>query len=151
MLRFLGIVFLALAACLVMSLAWAFQQDKGARRYVASAVPAIFQEWDLEALRQRSSEQLINDPQFHSVAPQMFAMLANGLGRLKTTQEPEGSAEYGWGDASPAQGTYGNYLIRAEFERGVAELRLIVVRERSGWKIRAFNVNSPVLAKTLAR
>ena len=147
MLKFLGITFLVLVACAALFLVWAFQQDNSARRYVASAVPAVFKEWDAEALRQRSSEELINDAQFRAGVPQMFAILGNALGRLKTTEEPEGSAGYGWGDASPAQGTYGDYFIRAEFERGAAELHLIVVRERGGWRIRAFNVNSPVLAR----
>jgi hypothetical protein len=36
---------------------------------------------------------------------------------------------------------------RAQFERGEAELRLIVVREGSSWKVRGFNVDSPALLK----
>jgi hypothetical protein len=147
MLKFLGITLLVVVACAALFLVWAFQQDKSARSYVASAVPAVFKEWDVEALRQRSSEELVNDPQFHDGVTQMFAMLGSALGRLKTMDEPKGSAGYNWGDASPAQGTYGDYLIRAQFEHGAAELRLIVVRERNAWRIRAFNVNSPVLAR----
>jgi hypothetical protein len=127
--------------------AWGLQQDKSARRYVSSAVPVIFSEWDLDALKQRSSSELSTDPQFRSEAARMFTALATTLGKLKSAQEPQGSAGYGWGDQSPAEGTYGDYLIRTEFERGPAEIRLLLVREAGGWKIRAFNVNSPALMK----
>ena len=126
---------------------WAFQQDRSARRYVSAAVPAIFNEWDFDALNRRSSDELSRDPQFRSQAPQMFLALHNMLGQLRTSQEPQGSAGYNWGAASPAQGTYGDYFIRAEFERGTAELHLLVVREHGQWKIRGFNVNSPVMMK----
>jgi hypothetical protein len=148
-LRVLGILFLVLLVSIGMFLVWAYQQDKSARSYVTSAVPAIFGEWDLEALQRRASEQLSNDPQFRLNTPQMFWMLERRLGKLKRTQEAEGSAGYNIGNALPAQGTYGDYLIRAEFERGVAELRLLVVRERGAWKIRGFYVNSPIPAKSL--
>jgi len=148
-LRFLGIVFLVLLVSLGMFFAWAFQQDKSARSYVTHAVPAIFNDWNFDALQNRASEQLSNDPQFRSNAPRMFLMLQRALGKLKQAQEPEGSSGYNVGNVSPAQGTYGDYLIRAEFERGEAELRLLLVRERGVWRIRAFNVNSPVLARPL--
>jgi hypothetical protein len=149
-LRFLGIVFVTLLPFIATSFAWAFQQDKSARRYVAAAVPAIFNDWNVDALKQRASEQLNDDPQFSSGASRLFLMLDKALGELKETEEPRGNAGYGWGDASPAQGTYGDYFIRAEFERGPAELRLLVVREHGAWRIRGFNVNSPVLAKRSA-
>jgi hypothetical protein len=146
-LRVLGIAFLGLLVWLGLFFSWAHQQDKSARRYVSAAVPAIFNEWDLDALKQRASEQLSNDPQFRSDAPRMFLMLQRALGKLKRTQDAEGTAGYNVGGTSPAQGTYGDYVIRAEFERGDAELRLLVVRERGAWRIRGFNVNSPVLAR----
>jgi len=148
MLRVLGIVFLVFLVSIGMFFVWAFQQEKSARSYVSAAVPAIFNEWNFEVLQQRASEQLLNDPQFDS-APQMFRMLGRALGKLKTAQEPEGTAGYNLGTASPAQGTYGDYLIRAEFERGQAEVRLLIVRERGVWRIRGFNVNSPVLGRPL--
>jgi hypothetical protein len=148
-LRVLGIVFLVLLISIGMFFAWAYQQDKSARSYVSAAVPAIFNEWDVDALKRRASEQLSNDPQFRSAAPQMFLMLQRALGKLKRTQEAEGTAGYNVGGMSPAQGTYGDYVIRAEFERGEAELRLLVVRERGAWRIRGFNVNSPALARPL--
>jgi hypothetical protein len=147
MLRFLGISFLVLIGGAVTFVAWAAQQDKSARRYVSAAVPAIFNEWDVEALNQRASDDLKNESQFRSAVPQMFLTLKHALGPLKTTEEPQGSAGFNWGSTGPAQGTYGDYLIRAQFERGEAELRLIVVRERDAWKIRGFNVNAPVPLK----
>lgn len=147
MLRVLGIAFLVILVSVGMFFAWAFQQYKSAGSYVSLVVPAIFNEWDLDALNQRASEELSNDPQFRSNAPRMFQMLGTALGKLKRTQEPEGTAGYNWGDVSPAKGTYADYLIRAEFERGEAELRLLLVRERGAWKIRGFNVNSPALAR----
>lgn len=145
MLKVFGIAFLALLAGFAVFFAWGLQHDKSARRYVSSAVPAIFNEWDLDALKQRSSSELNADPQFRSEAARMFSALAATLGKLKSAREPEGSAGYGWGNQSPAKGTYGDYVIRAEFERGPAEIRLVLVQEEGGWKIRGFNVNSPVL------
>jgi hypothetical protein len=147
MLKFLGISFLVLLACVAMFVIWGTQQDRSARRYLASAVPAIFNEWDIEALQRRASDELKNEPQFGLRVPVMFLMLRDVLGPLKTIEEPQGSAGFNWGNSGPAQGTYGDYLIRARFERGEAELRLLVVREGSNWRIRAFNVNSPALLK----
>jgi|KBSMisStandDraft_5_1062788.scaffolds.fasta_scaffold111568_5 hypothetical protein len=144
MLRFLGISFLVLVGCAVMFVIWASQQDRSARRYVSSAVPAIFNEWDVEALNQRASDDLKKEPQYHSAVPRMFLGLKHTLGPLKSAEEPQGSAGYNWGSDAPVQGAYGDYLIRVRFERGEAEVRLIVVRERGAWKVRGFNVGAPV-------
>jgi len=90
------------------------------------------------------SDDLKKEPQYHSAVPRMFLGLKHTLGPLKSAEEPQGSAGYNWGSDAPVQGAYGDYLIRVRFERGEAEVRLIVVRERGAWKVRGFNVGAPV-------
>jgi hypothetical protein len=45
------------------------------------------------------------------------------------------------------RGTWAEYLIKAEFEAGPAEIRIVLKRVSDSWQIREFHVNSPAFSR----
>ena len=145
MLRILGLIFLTLVVGAAIAVAVGIRQDQRAREYVSSSVRRIYQNWDFSELTDRASVQLRREPGFDTAGPQMFQMMSGVFGPLVTAGEPSGRAGFGWGKGSKARGTYGEYLVHAKFKAGDADLKLLVVKEHGAWRIRAFNVESPLL------
>lgn len=148
MLRILGLVFLSIIAMVAIAVGFSIRQDRHAREYVVTAIPAIYKDWNFGEIKSRAAAQLRDDPQFNSAGPPMFEMLRNTFGPLQKADEPQGSAGYGWGDGAPARGTYGDYVAHATFAKAEAELELFVVKENGEWRIAGFHVNSPALVQT---
>jgi hypothetical protein len=145
LLRILGLIFLTLVVGAAIAAAYGIRQDHGARKYVSSSVERIYQDWDFAELTDRASAQLRREPGFETGGKQMFQMMSGVFGPLVTAGEPRGSAGVGWGKGSKAQGTYGEYHVPAKFKAGEADLTLLVVKEQGAWRIRGFNVESPLL------
>jgi hypothetical protein len=147
MLRFLGLVFLAgifLAAG--MFGAW-YYHDVQARKFVTAAIPAMYRNWDPEAMHRRALPAMLEEKELEGGAHQMFDFMSRALGPLQSVEPLEGSMRYGWGDEHIPRGFIGRYWARARFERDQALVSIGVVKSDGVWRITHFKVESDALTE----
>lgn len=120
--------------------------DADSKIYVKSAVVAIADDWDAEALWQRSS------PQFRAVTKEQdlrnfFDAARESLGRMVAYGGASGQAAIMVSDKG--RSVAANYTVKATFEKGSADIQVGIVKAGSHWEIEGFHVDSSTLMRSL--
>ena len=148
----LGSIFLALIVLGGIGIAFVAVRgnalDKESKTYADAAIPAIVTTWTDKALLDRAS------PEFNkgTTAVQVYHMFRwweGSLGRLQKCEPAQGqslmSVTSQSGKRISAQCT-----AKAQFEKGEATIRLVLVKHGDQWQINGFEVTSPQLAPPAA-
>jgi len=118
--------------------------DKSSKEYVDDAIPAIVTAWSPDQLLKRESKA------FQKATPdeQMVKLFEvfRKLGALKSYQGNKGEANISY---TPENGKVvtATYVGSATFEKGDAQIRMVLTQENGAWKILGFRVDSPVFLK----
>jgi hypothetical protein len=120
--------------------------DAESKAYVDKAVVAIADDWDADALWQRSS------PRFRKATKEddlrnFFAAARGALGRLVECRSTSGQATVMLTPTGSV--TTASYTVEAQFEKGVAEIRIGAVKDGSQWRIEGFHIDSAALMRSL--
>ncbi len=120
--------------------------DAESKAYVDKSVTAITLDWDADALWQQSS------PHFRQMTKQedlrnFFDAAREALGRLVATRGATGQATISVVNAVKI--VTANYTVRAQFEKGDADILVGVVKNGSQWRIEGFHINSGTLMRSL--
>ncbi len=132
------IVFIILMLAAVAGLvALGKKYDKESKAFVDTAVQAIVADWDIEELQKRASSEFNDEVDYESLAED-FSTLQQ-LGKLV---EYKGSR----GDSNITISLSGyaitaDYTATAEFEAGLAEMQVSLVRREGRWQILDFSVS----------
>jgi hypothetical protein len=149
-LKILGAVFLSLIVIVVIAAVILIPKslwlNDDAVAYLEKNIPAIVEHWDAAELEKRSASEILTDESKVGL-PRMFKWLET-LGNLKGLETPLGQIGTGTLPGTPFNGTWGTYTIKAEFESGPAEIKVVLKRVGESWEILGFTVNSPALLPT---
>jgi len=143
----LGSIFLALLLLAALGIGFVAMRgnalDKESKAYADAAIPAIVTSWLDKALLDRAS------PEFNQATTavqvyHMFRSWESNLGRFQKCEPAQGQSlmsvtTYG-GKTISAQ-----YTAKAQFERGEAIIRLVLIKHGDQWQILRFDVKSPKL------
>jgi hypothetical protein len=142
---FLGITFLVLIVIGIVSLALvaikAARLDKESKQYVDAMIPAIVSDWNKQKLLECASPELLASTKNDDL-DKLFSLFQK-LGRLR---EYKGSA----GDANVSVTTQhgkvisANYVAKAEFDAGPAEINVALIKHGDNWQVLGFNVSSEI-------
>jgi hypothetical protein len=117
--------------------------DKESKAYADAAIPAIITTWLDKALLDRASHEF-NQATTAVQVYHMFRWWESSLGRLQKCEPAQGqslmSVTTQSGKTISAQ-----YTAKAQFERGEATIRLILIKHGDQWQILRFDVSSPKL------
>lgn len=114
--------------------------DSEGRHFVAAAIPAIFTNWNERALISRASTELRGAVKERDL-DRLFGGMSRNLGRLQSCQQVNGNATISMDTARGIVVT-GDYVARAKFKAGRAEIRLSLIRKNGNWRIQSFRLNS---------
>jgi hypothetical protein len=116
--------------------------DKESRAYADTAIPAVVNGWSEQELLARAS------PEFKQAVTQdkldqLFHRFTS-LGRLQKCDPAQGQAGI---TVTPQTGKVisGQYAAKAKFEKGDANIKLILIKHGDQWQIASFYVDSPAL------
>lgn len=120
--------------------------DAQSKAFVKNAVVAIADDWDSEALWQRSSAR------FRAVTKEQdlrnfFAAARQALGHMTAHDGPRGQATIMV--TNQGRRVAANYSVRATFERGDADIQIGIVKDGAQWRIEGFHINSSTLMRSL--
>jgi hypothetical protein len=120
--------------------------DAESKAYVDKSVAAITDDWDADALWQRSS------PRFRQTTKQddlrnFFDAARESLGRLVAARGATGQATISVVNA--VRSVTANYMVHAQFEKGDADIQIGVVKNGSHWRIEGFHIDSSTLMRSL--
>ncbi len=117
--------------------------DKESKAFVDTAVQAIAADWDIEELQKRASSEFNDEVDYESLAEDFITL--QQLGKLV---EYKGSR----GDSNITVSLSGyaitaDYRATAEFEAGLAEMQVSLVRREGRWQILDFSVSPESLTE----
>ena len=117
--------------------------DKESKAYADAAIPAIVKAWTDKALLDRAS------PEFNHGATavqvyHMFRWWEGSLGRLQRCEPAQGQSLMSVTTQS-GKTISAKYTAKAQFEKGEATIRLVLVKHGDQWQISGFEVTSPQL------
>jgi hypothetical protein len=143
----LGAIFLALIVLGALGIGFVAIRgnalDKESKAYADAAIPAIFTTWLDKALLDRASSEF-NQGTTALQVYQIFRRGESSLGRLQKCEPAQGqslmSVTTQNGKTISAQ-----YSAKAQFEKGEATIRLVLVKHGDQWQILRFDVGSPEL------
>jgi hypothetical protein len=115
--------------------------DRESKAYADESVLAITKTWSEEELAKRASPNLRNTTTPAQIG-QMFNVLRNTLGPLSTYDGSGGQSVMTVGTNA---GTRANYSGKGHFQKGDADIQLMLIKDGDTWMIEGFHVNSPVL------
>lgn len=120
--------------------------DAESKAYIDKSVAAIADDWDADALWQRSS------PRFRQLTKKddlrtFFEATREGLGRLVASRGAVGQARISIINA--VKTVTANYAVDAKFEKGDAEIRISLVKDGPQWRIQGFRIESATLTHSL--
>lgn len=113
---------------------------KDAQAYADESIRAIAKTWDVNELEKRASPEFKGEEPHHAMAGRMEDCKER-LGSLESVGKTE-SFSFNTG-ATTSEGAYQQVTmrIRAEFEKGPAEITITVAKAPAGWQINQFRVN----------
>lgn len=143
----LGIVFLCLLILgiigILISANSGSKLDKSSKAYVDEVAPIILTSWNTQELLNRASPELLKFVPIDKLNT-LFNMLSEKLGRLKEYKGSEGEAKiniiFPGGRTVRAE-----YIVRAVFEKGDAEVMVTLIQHNNKWRIQGFHVSSEAL------
>jgi hypothetical protein len=143
----LGIIFAVIIVVAIIAAAIfiprTFKLQGAAITYIQDAVPKIVTNWNSQALVDRATPELMSASKSREQVDRLFGMFRK-LGSLKRLDKPVGTvtstAFTGTGTA-----TVGNFIIKGEFEKGPATIKIQLRRVNDAWKINGFRVDSNAL------
>jgi len=132
---------LAIVAAIVVTFAVAIRTShlgRDAAAYIESSVPQIVSGWNPKELERRLVPEMVS-PRVKEGILRLFSELSS-LGNLKTLAMPVGRIGSGVYPGTPINGTWADYSVDAEFDRGKAQVQLVLKRVDGGWQIAGFSV-----------
>jgi hypothetical protein len=147
----LGVAFLALVVVVVAFIGHnAFTGsalDKESKAYVDAAVPAIISSWNEQELLKRAS------PEFqHATGPGDVDRLFGWFRTLGQFQKYEGANGEATISVTPQTGRVisARYVAKAVFDKGEANIEVVLMKHGNLWQIAGFKVYSPALMPATA-
>ncbi len=117
--------------------------NREAAAYVEANLPRIVGEWNPAELERRIVPEMLS-PRVKEGLPPLFQSLS-ALGRLSSMSKPTGRTGSGAFPGTSINGTWADFAVAAEFERGRVSIELVLKRVADGWQIASFSVR-PVAA-----
>jgi hypothetical protein len=139
----IGVCFLAAVLLAVMYFGYFFAVvqpglDKESRAWIDDVVPRIVATWDVNEAFNDSSSNLLQITSRDELKS-LFAALSSKLGAFKKYDGATGEA--GIEINNGHESTTAEYLARAEFSNGAAEMHIRGIKEYGHWKILEFHVD----------
>jgi hypothetical protein len=141
----LGIVFLVLLFALAAFIGYVAYNgnrlDASSKLFVDQSVPAILSSWSRDEMVKRSSPQL-REKSSDDQIDRLFAMLSSKLGPFQSYDGAKGDSRMNYDLGKRELTTTAFYVANATFQRGKAEIKVHLVRDRGRWEILGFNVQA---------
>ncbi|HEX4328265.1 MAG TPA: hypothetical protein VH105_15695 [Burkholderiales bacterium] len=141
-----GVLFIAqvvIIAVAIATLSWSGRgMDQASKAYTDAAIVAIVSHWDAFELEKRAS------PEFKAILKpgdldRLFTLFRK-LGDLKNYKGSRGQANMNF-DIKKGRIVSATYVAKADFEKGPAEILLVLIMHDGDWEVAGFRVNSPAL------
>lgn len=116
--------------------------DASSLTFVKETLPKILTGWNRDALLVVESDAMALYASKERVG-QLFSIFARALGNFHHVEEPVGESILHV-DSSGIN-TSASYRAKAQFEKGWAEISMVLVFENDRWLVTRFNINSPLL------
>jgi len=114
------------------------------KSFVDATVVRIVQDWDEDALTQRSAKEFSASARPEKLTA-LFTQCKHRLGRLREYQGSKGSLKI-WYSIRAERLITGEYVAKCEFDKGEAEVQIRIVRQDAQWRILFFYVSSGVFS-----
>ena len=142
----LGSIFLAIILLVVIGIGFVAVRgnvlDKESKAYADAAIPAVVTTWSQKELLDRASPELKQAVTTDQL-DRLFRWVS-GLGQLQKCEPAQGqalmSATTQTGKMISAQ-----YTAKATFQKGEAEIKVVLIKHGNEWQILNFHVDSPAL------
>lgn len=142
----LGIIFAVILAVFLIAavifIPRALKLNHEAAAYIQTEVPKIVANWSPQELTNQATAGFLAAAKSPDEVDRLFKMFSQ-LGTLKHLDTPNGTVFSGAYTGTGAV-TIGNYAVRAEFEKGPANIKIQLLRVGDAWKINGFWINSEV-------
>ena len=137
-----GVIIIAIVIIAAIFIPRSIKLDKEATAYIQDVVPKIVASWDPQPLIDRATPEFASSMKSSADLGRIFTMFRQ-LGGLKNLEKPTGNVTSGaFSQTGPI--TIGNYVAKAEFEKGKATISIQLRRSADKWQINGFHVNSDV-------
>lgn len=116
--------------------------DASSLAFVKETVPKILTGWNRDALVAIESDAMaLYGPK--EKVDRLFSIFSQALGHFHHMEEPVGESMM----HADSSGTHigGSYKVKAQFEKGWAEISMVLIFENDKWLVNSFNINSPLL------
>lgn len=139
---FLSLVILVAIGAMIIVPKWR-SLGKEALAYIEANLPAIVESWNPKELEKRADPKLLSTTSTGDIA-KIFGWFST-LGKLRKLEMPTG--QLWWGDYEDLKegGIWADCIVQAEFDRGPADIRVVLHRSGDTWQIRVFTLKSLAL------
>jgi hypothetical protein len=120
--------------------------DTSSQAYVDESVVAIANTWNADELWKRSGPRLRKSTK-EAALRDMIDGLRVALGPMAAYDGSKGQALMSYANSQSV--TSAEYVARAHFQKGDAEVTVMLVKSGDAWTIEGFHVSSPALVKSL--
>ena len=148
----LGAIFLLLIVLAAIGFAYVAVRgsalDKESKAYVDDAVPAIVSSWDVQALFNRASPELLKSMS-PGEADRLFAAFRK-LGKMQKYGGSKGQAFIGW-DLNKGRTVTARYTAIASFNVDVVQIEISLIKHNDRWQIVGFFLKSLRAPQTPSR
>jgi len=145
---YLGGVFLVLIVAVIIGVFVVATQgnalDKESKAYVDRVVPQIVKDWNRKALLAEASPELKTKVDENSL--EKLFLRFQELGEFREYQGSDGQAHIQI-TTEKGKTVSANYLAKAGFSTGPAEIQVSLIKHDESWQISGFRVNSDVFLK----
>lgn len=147
LLKFAGIIFFGLlitvAVIAAIAIPMSIKLSNDAAAFVEQNLPAIFSNWSTDELEKRSVVTQTAESKERILM--YFFWGSSTLGKLKNLEKPVCGVGTGQLPGTKTDGTWGDCVVKVEFETGVAEMKILLKQASNSWEIVSFNIKSPAL------
>ena|SRR5436190_15199037 len=131
-----GVIIIAIVIIAAIFIPRSIKLDKEATAYIQDVVPKIVASWDPQPLIDRATPEFASSMKSSADLGRIFTMFRQ-LGGLKNLEKPTGNVTSGtFSQTGPI--TIGNYVAKAEFEKGKATILVQLKRSGDTWQINDF-------------
>ena len=142
---FFGAAFLVLIAIAIVSIIFVAVKgsrlDKQSKQYADTAIVVIVSDWNKQELVKRASPELM--PATKDDDLNKLFVLFRRLGGLKEYTGSQGGANISL-TTQHGKVVSANYVAKAEFDAGMAQIKVTLIKHGDEWQILRFNVDSKV-------
>jgi|GEM_PF-1769170 len=124
--------------------------DSESQQFVDNVVPKILRNWDFSELKKYYDTDEFKKLKEDEIS-KFFAWSNDKLGKMLAYQGSKGGSNVAYFNGKKT--FTAKYLVKAKFEKGEADIQILLSNANNEWKILGFYVNSPAYmndAKALA-